>query len=111
VVHQILAYRLMKAQFEGHLELGPDAVCRAHQDGALPALQIEPEQGAEAADAAQNVAVEGFLRQELDALFGPVATGNVDAGVGVCHGMKLGFFKHDEGLSTSKFPAGGGPKP
>ncbi len=86
----------MEAQFEGNLELGANAVGRADQDGRLPALQVEAEEGAEAADAAQNIAVKGLLGEELDAFLGAVAGGNVDAGVSVGHGMGVGFVKHDE---------------
>ena len=73
VVDQVSAHGLVQAEFEGDLELGADAVGRADQDGVLPALQVEPEERAEAADAAQHIAVKGLLRQVLDALLGAVA--------------------------------------
>ncbi len=95
VVHQIRAHRLVQAELEGHLELGAHAVGRADQDGVLPALHVEPEERAEAADAAQNIAVKGLLRQVLDAFLGAVATADIDACVGVGHGFGFGFVGHD----------------
>ena len=65
---------LVQAQLERHLELGAHAVGRAHQDRALPALQIQPEQRPEAADPSQHIAIKGLLRQVLDAVLGAIAT-------------------------------------
>jgi hypothetical protein len=79
VVDQVGAHGVVHAELEGDLELGAHAVGGADQDGVLPALQVEPEERAEAADAAQDVAVEGLLRQVLDAFLGAVAGGDVDA--------------------------------
>ena len=53
--------------------------------------------------AAQDVAIEGFLGQELDAILGAIAAGNVDAGVGVGHGVRLRLFGHDESFPAIKF--------
>ena len=91
VVHQVGAHGVVQAQLEGHLQLGSHAVGRADQDGLLPALHVQPEQRAEAADSAQHIAIKGLLRQVLDALLGAVAAAEVDAGVGVGHGFGLRF--------------------
>jgi transposase-like protein len=90
VVDQVGADGVVHAELEGDLELGAHAVGGADQDGVLPALQVEPEERAEAADAAQHIAVKGLLRQVLDALLGAVAAGDVHAGVGVGHGGVIG---------------------
>ena len=58
---------------------------------------------AEAADSAQNVAVEGLLRQKLDAFLGAVATADVNAGIGVGHGFRLGFLCHGEDFLRMDF--------
>ena len=94
MVHQVGAHRVVQPQLEGHLQLGAHAVGRAHQDGVLPALHVQPEERAEAADPAQNIAVEGLLRQVLDAFLGAVATADVHAGVGVGHGLGLDSSAH-----------------
>ena len=52
VIYQVNTHSLVEAQLKGHLELGPDAIGRADQDGVLPALHVEAVEGAEAADAA-----------------------------------------------------------
>ena len=52
VIDQVGADGGVEAHLEGDLELGSDAVGRADQDGAFELLQIEPEEGAEPADAA-----------------------------------------------------------
>ncbi len=107
MVHQVAANGLVQSHLEGDFELGADPVGRADQDGRFEALQIEPKQGAETPDSAQNIAVEGLLRQELDAFLGPVAGGDVDAGIGVGYGMGLQFVRHDKSFPPAKFPRGG----
>ena len=94
VVHQVRAHGVVQAQLEGDLQLGAHAVGRADQDGVFPALQVEPEERAKAADAAQHIAVKGLLRQVLDAVLGAVATADVHAGIGVGYGFGFGFVGH-----------------
>ena len=103
MVHQVRAHGVVHAQLEGHLQLGAHAVGRADQDGVLPALQVKPVKRAKAADAAQHVAVEGLLRQILDAFLGAVAAGDVNAGVGVGHGFGFGFVWHGAGFLRMEF--------
>ena len=94
MVHQVRAHGVVHAQLESHFELGAHTVRRADQDGLLPALQVEPEQGAEAADPAQHIAVEGLLGQVLDAFLGAVAAGDVNACVGVRYRLGFSFVRH-----------------
>ena len=70
---------MVQAELKGDLELGTDSVRRADENGVFEALEIEPEQSAETADAAENVAVESLLRQVLNAFLGAVARGDVYA--------------------------------
>jgi len=72
VVDEVGADGLVEAEFEGDLELGADAVSRTDEDGVFPALQVESKEAAEAADAAQHITIEGFLREVLDAILGAV---------------------------------------
>ena len=62
--------------------------------GFFQRCDIQPVERAEAADAAQHIAVKGLLRQVLDAFLGAVATADVHAGVGVGHGFGFGFVRH-----------------
>jgi hypothetical protein len=82
VVDEVGADGVMDAELEGELELGADAVGRGDQDWLL-VFAVETEEAAEAADLAEHVAGEGALGEVLDALFGAIAGGDVDAGVGV----------------------------
>ena len=93
------------AQLEGDLELGAHAVGRADEDGVLPALQVEPEERAKAADSAQHVAVKGLLRQVLDAVLGAVATADVNASIGVGYGFGFGFVRHGAAFCGVKLRA------
>ncbi len=98
MVHQVGAHGVVQAQLEGHLELGAHAVCRTDQDGILPALRVEAEKRAKTANAAQHVAVKGFLRQVLDAFLGSVAAADVYSGVGIGNGVSLDFVRHNQGF-------------
>ena len=93
MVHQVHAHRVVHSQLEGQLQLGPHSVRRAHQDGILKALQVQPEERAKASYTAQYIAVEGLLRQVFDPLLGQVAAADIHAGVGIGYGFGfvLGF--------------------
>jgi hypothetical protein len=58
-------------------------------------LQVEPEEGAETADTGQDIAVQGFLGEKLDAFLGPVAGRDINASVGVRHGVRLRLVRHE----------------
>jgi len=77
----------VQPQGKGDLELGAHAVGRADQNGVFPALQIQPEKRAKAADPAQYVAVKGLLRQVLDSFLGLAGAAEVHAGIGVSYGF------------------------
>jgi len=83
VMDQVLPHCVMDAELEGDLEFGADAIRAGDQHGALISLEIRREERAEAADAAEYTASEGLLRERLDALFRLIATGDIDASVGV----------------------------
>ena len=61
VIDQVLPHGVVDAEFEGDLELGADAVGGARPGrGSCSACRSSAEEGAEAADAAEHVAVEGL---------------------------------------------------
>ena len=86
VVHahadEVEADRVVDAGGEGDLELRPDAVGAAHEDGLLDVGGDAAEPG-EAADVADHLGDAGHLRERLDALDELVARVDVDAGVTV----------------------------
>ena len=83
VIDEVGAHGVVNAQLKGDLELGSHAIRTGDQDRILVAPEIRREEAAKAADFAKHLLVEGLLRESLDPLLGPVATGDVDAGVGV----------------------------
>ena len=101
MVHQVRAHRLVQSQLERHLQLGSHSIRRAHQNRILPALHIQPEKRAKAADPSHHIAVESLLRQILDAFLGAIAAADVHTGVGVSHGLGgcgLGLVWHGKGF-------------
>ncbi len=78
-------------------------------------MEIKAVESAEAADAAKDIAVEGLLRQVLDALLGTVPRGDVDASVGVGEGFgfwrgRFNWIGHDEGLLRVEWPGPSEPE-
>ena len=65
MVDEVGADGVVNAEFEGDLELGADAVGAGDQDGLLGICRVEREEAAEAADFAEDVAVEGALRASI----------------------------------------------
>ena len=87
VVDEVLADGVVDAELEGDLELGADAVGAGDEDGVGELLEVEREEAAEAADLAEDLAVEGLAGEHLDALLAAIGAGDVDAGVGVGDGL------------------------
>ena len=83
VVHQVGAHGVVQAHLEGDLELGAHAVHAARPAPGRDTFLVQREQAAEAADIAEDVVVEGLVREILDALLGAVGALDVHAGVGV----------------------------
>jgi hypothetical protein len=81
VVHQVRADGVVAAHGGGDEDLRADAVGRTHQRAL--GVAREPEQAAEAAQAAQLVGVRPSRRHVAIALDGQVAGVDVDAGAGV----------------------------
>ena len=102
MIHQIRAHGLVQPQLKGHLQLGPHSIGRAHQDGILPPLHIQPVERAKAPDPAQHIAIKGFLRQVLDALLGVVAAAQIHPGVGVSHGFRCNLLRHGAGFLINR---------
>ena len=74
--------------------------------GSSVLLLVDGEQAAEAADLAQDAAIEGLMGEILDALLGAIGALNIDAGVGVSDGA--GFSRLCQGLEFH--PEGASPQ-
>src|SRR5215472_12620569 len=83
MVHQVGADGMMQAHFEGELELGANAIHARNQHRIAIFLLVDRKQPPEAANLAKHPAIEGFVRQVLDALFGAIGAVNVNTGIGV----------------------------
>ncbi len=87
VVYQVLAHGVVDAEFEGNLQLGPDAVGTGDQHGVRKFFQVQRKQAAEAANLGEHLPIESLACQHLDALLAAVSRGDVDACVGVTHAL------------------------
>ncbi len=83
MIDQVCADSVVKAHFKGDLELGANAVGARNQHRRGISGCIEAKEAAEAADFAEHLFTKGPLCQVFDPLFGAVAAGDVDSGVGV----------------------------
>ena len=69
----------------GDFQLGADAIGAGNQHGLSPALQVQSEERAEGADAAEDAARKSARGHAADALFGLVRARNIHTGIGVAH--------------------------
>jgi hypothetical protein len=83
---------VMHSHREGDLELGADTIGTRNKHRGGNSGGVEAEETAEAANLAQHLLAKGPLREVLDSLFGAVATGNVDSGIGIRDRAGFWFF-------------------
>ena len=81
MIDEVGAYCVVDVEFECDFEFRADAVGAGDENGVLVFRGIELEEAAEAADVSEDLLGEGLLGQVLDALFGAVSGGDVDARV------------------------------
>src|SRR6185437_7518035 len=98
VVHEIGADGVMETELESDLELGADAIGRTNENGVFPALEVEAEESAEAANAAQDIAIKRLLGEKLDALLGAIGGMKIDASSGVSDGLGSFLVGHGAGF-------------
>ena len=73
----------MQPHFEGDFQFRSHTVHTGHQDGIKILRFINSEETTEAANLAEHAPGEGFVRQVLDALLGPVGAVDVHPRVSV----------------------------
>ncbi len=88
--HGIDSDGVVGVHVEGQLELGPDPVGPGDQDGLFIALG-ELEEAAEAPDGGEDPGAVGPGQVVFHELNGPVAGGDIDAGLGIGGGVGLVF--------------------
>ena len=85
VIDQIGAHGGVHAHGRGDFELGADAIGAGDQHGLAPALQVEGEQRAERADAAEHAARKGARGHAANPFLGLIGAGDIHAGIGIAH--------------------------
>ena len=88
--HEVDPHRVEAVGEAGHLELGAHAVGGGHEDRVRGAGEVEGEQAAEAADAAEDLRSGRRGHHVLDRLDGGVAGRDVDPGRGIGGSLLLG---------------------